>query len=227
MPSGTITPPSGPIRNSIESAPTLGVWAPELGHVMLPFIVLMGGSVTAGAGDENTPGCGHLRAADADREQVIDTLKVAFVRGQLTKDKFEAGVSQALTSRTYAELAAATVDIRARPARTQSRSRDSAASVTPPVLDRQVTHGSSIARTTWARRWPRVLVAGLIVVILGVTLVPSEQRLGAILLGVMLVLQAAARGLVRRPSDQDRGRGCVPQVPPRQTLIVQPPRRIL
>jgi hypothetical protein len=194
---------------------------------MLPFIVLMGGSVTAGAGDENAPGYGHLRAADADREQVIDALKVAFARGQLTKDKFDAGVSQVLTSRTYAELAAVTADIPARPARTQSRSADSAASVTAPVLDGPTTHGSSIARNMRARRWPGVLIAGLLVVILGVTLVPSEQRPGVILLGVLLVLQAVARGLVRRPSDQDRGRACVPQVPPRHTLIVQPPRRIL
>jgi hypothetical protein len=194
---------------------------------MLPFIVLMGGSVTAGAGDENAPGRGHLRAADADREQVIDALKVAFAGGRLTKDKFDAGVSQVLTSRTYAELAAVTADIPARPAGTQSRNQDSAASVTPPVLAGQITHGSSIARTMRARRWSGVLVAGLVVVILGVTLVPSEPWLAVILLGVMLVLQAAARGLVRRPPDQDRGRTRDPRVPPRYTLIVQPPRRIL
>lgn len=186
--------------------------------------------MTSGAGDERTPGYGHLRAADADREQVIDALKVAFVSGRLPKDKFDAGVSQALTSRTYAELAAVTADIPARPARparTQSRNADSAASVTPRVLDGQTTHGSSTARNMRAHRWPRVLVVGLVVVILGVTLVPSEQRPGVIFLGVMLVLQAAARGLVRRLSDQDRGRGRVLQAPPRQTLIVQPPRRIL
>jgi len=165
--------------------------------------------VTAGAGDENAPGCGHLRAADADREQVIDALKVAFVRGWLTKDKFDAGVGQALTSRTYAELAAVTADISARPARTQSRSRDSAASATPPVMARQISHGSSIARTMRTRQWPRVLVAGLLLVILGVTLVPAGPRPQVILLGVMLVAQAAARGLVRVPSDQDRGwRSC-------------------
>jgi Domain of unknown function (DUF1707) len=161
--------------------------------------------VTAGAGDENVPGCGHLRAADADRDQVIDELKVAFVRGWLTKDKFEAGVSQALTSRTYAQLAAVSADIPARSPRTQSRSQDSAASATPPVLARQITHGSSIARTVRTRQWPRVLIAGLLLVILGVTLLPTGPRPQVILLGAMLVLQAAARGLVRAPSDQDRG----------------------
>ena len=47
--------------------------------------------MTAGAGAQNTPGGGHLRAADADREHVIDMLKAAFVRGLLTKEKFDAG----------------------------------------------------------------------------------------------------------------------------------------
>jgi len=167
--------------------------------------------VTAGAGAQNTPGGGHLRAADADREHVIDTLKVAFVMGLLTKDTFDAGVGQALASRTYAELAAVTADIPARPTRTQWRNQDSAAPATPPVLARQITYRSSIARTVRDRQWPRVLVAGLVVVILAMTLVPGEQRSGVILLGVMLVVQAAARGLVRLASDQDQGRRCVPR----------------
>jgi hypothetical protein len=165
--------------------------------------------VTAGAGDENASGWGHLRAADADREQLIDALKVAFASGRLTKDEFDAGVGQALTSRTYAELAAVTADIPARPARTRSRSRDPAASAARPVVARQITHGSSIARTVRVRQWPRVLVAGLLLVILGATLVPTGPRPQVILLGAMLVLQAAARGLVRVPSNQARGwRSC-------------------
>jgi hypothetical protein len=160
--------------------------------------------VTTRAGDENAPGRGHLRAADADREQVIDALKVAFARGWLTKGKLDVGVGQALTSRTYAELAAVAADIPATPARTRSRSRDSAASATPPVRARQMTHGSSIARTVLVRQWPRVLVAGLLLVIIGVTLVPTGPRPQVILLGAMLVFQAAGRGLVRVPSDQGR-----------------------
>ena len=167
----------------------------------------MRGYVTAGVEDENAPGCGHLRAADADREQLIDALKAAFVRGWLTKDKFDAGVGQALTSRTYADLAAVTTDIPGKPARTQSRSRDSAASATSPALARQMTHGSSIARTVRTRQWPRVLVAGLLLVILGGMLLPTGPRPQVIFLGVMLVLQAAARGLVRVPSDHGRGWG--------------------
>ena len=183
--------------------------------------------MTAGAGDETALGCGHLRAADADREQVIGALKVAFVRGWLTRDEFDAGVGRALTSLTYAELAAVTVGIPAGPAGARSRSRDSAAPSPSPVLAGQITRGSSIARTLRARLWPRILVAGLILLILGVTLVPSESRPGVIILGLLLVLQAAARGLVRLPSGQDRGRGYVSGVPAGHKLIAQSaPRRI-
>lgn len=130
------------------------------------------GSVPAGAEGENVPACGYLRAADTDRERMIDALKAAFARGRLTKDQFDAGVGQALTSRTYAELAAAgSVTARA-------RGREHATPATPQVLARQVTRGASVARTMQARQWPTVLVAGLILVIVGVTLVPSESRPG-------------------------------------------------
>ena len=56
-------------------------------------------------------GRGRLRAADADRDQVIDTLKTAFVEGRLTKDELDMRAGHALASRTYAELIAITADI--------------------------------------------------------------------------------------------------------------------
>ena len=46
----------------------------------------------AGPGNEMAAGAagrGCLRASHADREQVIDTLKTAFVRGVLAKDEFD------------------------------------------------------------------------------------------------------------------------------------------
>ncbi len=65
---------------------------------------------------------GRLRASHSDREQVIVTLKAAFVQGRLTEDELDARVDQVYASRTYAELAEVTVDIpteltRARPPR--------------------------------------------------------------------------------------------------------------
>ena len=49
-----------------------------------------------------------------DREQVIDTLKVAFMQGRLTKGALDVGLGRALAARTYAELAAVIADIPAR-----------------------------------------------------------------------------------------------------------------
>ena len=57
---------------------------------------------------------GDLRASHADREQVIDTLKVAFVQGRLTKDELAARTGQVYAARTYTELAEMTADIPAR-----------------------------------------------------------------------------------------------------------------
>jgi len=68
----------------------------------------------AGPGDEMTVGTrgrGRLRASHADRDQVIDALKAAFVQGRLSKAEFDVRVGQALASRTYADLADLTADI--------------------------------------------------------------------------------------------------------------------
>jgi Domain of unknown function (DUF1707) len=65
----------------------------------------------AGPGEEIAAGAGghsHLRASHADREQVIDMLKAAFVQGRLPRDEFDLRVGQALASQTYADLAAVT-----------------------------------------------------------------------------------------------------------------------
>ncbi len=73
----------------------------------------------AGPGDEKAAsavGRGHLRASHADREQVIGTLKAAFIQGRLTKGELDVRVGQALASRTYGELAVLTADLPPGPA---------------------------------------------------------------------------------------------------------------
>ena len=86
--------------------------------------------MVTGPGDElaaAAAGRGRLRVSHADREQVIGTIKAAFVQGMLAKDEFDLRVSQAFASRTYAELVALTADLPAglavaqppKPARTQ------------------------------------------------------------------------------------------------------------
>jgi Domain of unknown function (DUF1707) len=65
----------------------------------------------AGPGDEIAVGRGRLRASHADREQVIEVLKAAFVQGRLDRDEFDLRVGRALASRTYADLATLTADL--------------------------------------------------------------------------------------------------------------------
>ena len=75
--------------------------------------------MVAGPGDERAAaegrGRGELRASDADREQVIEVLKAAFVQGRLAKDEFDLRVGQAFAARTGAELAAVTAGLPAEP----------------------------------------------------------------------------------------------------------------
>jgi hypothetical protein len=56
-------------------------------------------------------GRGRLRASHANREQVVEVLKAAYVQGRLTKDELDARVGQAFAARTYGELAAVTADL--------------------------------------------------------------------------------------------------------------------
>ncbi len=95
-------------------------------------IVLVGVvQVTSGPGDQGPAGAagrGYLRASHADREHVIDVLKVAFVQGRLTKDELDARVGQTFASQTYGELAMVTADIpadaaAAQPPRPPARAR--------------------------------------------------------------------------------------------------------
>jgi Domain of unknown function (DUF1707)/Domain of unknown function (DUF4190) len=45
-----------------------------------------------------------MRAADADRDQVVGLLTTAFTEGRLSKDEFDARLESALSARTYADL---------------------------------------------------------------------------------------------------------------------------
>ena len=75
--------------------------------------------MTTGPGDRGPaapPGRGHLRASDADREQLVEELKAAFVQGRLSQDELRRRVGEALLTRTYAGLALLAADITADPA---------------------------------------------------------------------------------------------------------------
>jgi hypothetical protein len=93
----------------------------------------------------------RLRASDADREQAVEELKVAFAHGRLTKDELDLRVGLAFVSRTYADLAAVVADIPAgpvpatplRPART--RVRPPAGTAVQPPANRAVTPPADMA----------------------------------------------------------------------------------
>jgi Domain of unknown function (DUF1707) len=78
-------------------------------------------------------GRGRLRASDADREHVVGTLQAAYVHGLVTKDEFDARVSQAFASRTYAELALITADLPAGLAAAPPPLRPGPAKASPPA----------------------------------------------------------------------------------------------
>ena len=47
---------------------------------------------------------GQMRAADTDRDRVVELLTTAYGEGRLTKDEYDDRVGSALAARTYAEL---------------------------------------------------------------------------------------------------------------------------
>src|SRR3984957_16947817 len=70
----------------------------------------------AGAKDPAAASRDQLRAGHADREQVIEALKDAFVHGRLNRDELDTRTGRALTAQTRADLAVLTADIPAVPA---------------------------------------------------------------------------------------------------------------
>ena len=109
--------------------------------------------MATGPGDElGAAGRGHLRASHADREQVIGTLKAAFVQGRLAKDELDVRAGLAFAARTYAELAALTADLPAGLGDAVPPRRTVRAQALPPM--------SSAAR---AGMWGVVAVAGPVV----------------------------------------------------------------
>jgi len=120
---------------------------------------------------------GRLRASEADREQAAEILKVAFVQQRLAKDEFDQRVGRALAALTYADLDALTADL---PAAPPARPRPHPAAVktrrphrkpSTAHLDHRPTHAFAlVAQAAWARRQLISLVAGLLLLAMGVML---------------------------------------------------------
>ena len=135
-----------------------------------------------------TAGRGRLRTSHADREQVIDVLKAAFVAGRLTKDELDARIGQVLVSRTYADLAALTADIPA------------GGPAVEPLPPRQTP------RETWHT------VGWVACVLIPLVLLLGEGVGPAFILGFFASMMTAGC-LIAAAAEQKHSRGQLPQGP--------------
>jgi hypothetical protein len=88
----------------------------------------------------------ELRASHADRDQVVELLRVAAGDGRLSAEELDDRLERALTARTYAELAALTADLPATPGAAVVPPGAGAVSATPKDLARIHVSGSSARR---------------------------------------------------------------------------------
>ena len=93
-----------------------------------------------------TVASGELRASHADRDQVVELLRVAAGDGRLSAEELDDRLERALTARTYTELAALTADLPAAPGAAVMPPIAGAVSATPKDLVRIHVHGSSVSR---------------------------------------------------------------------------------
>ena len=54
---------------------------------------------------------GQMRAADADRDRVVEFLNTAYSEGRLSKDEYDGRLENALSARTYADLDQLVIDL--------------------------------------------------------------------------------------------------------------------
>jgi hypothetical protein len=157
-----------------------------------------------GPSDEMAPGAegrGHLRASDADRDQVIDVLKAAFVQGRLAKDEFALRVGLVLVARTYADL-----DFHAAGIPAGLTPHEPPAS---PSNRRPAPQLILIARLIWPRRRLIFLIAGMLLLVGGM-LLPSVV---VFISGLLVLGLSAPRAMPGTPESamvrtwqwQDRG----------------------
>ena len=116
-----------------------------------------------------------VKASDADREHAIGVLREAFAEGRLTAEEHSARVGQAYSARTYAELAAVSVDLPAGPS----------ASPAAPQSSSPVAGVAPAAH----RRTNSLAVAALVC-----SVIPGLPQLAAIILGIGALRQTRRTG---------------------------------
>jgi len=179
--------------------------------------------VTAGPGDQGAADAaarGHLRASHADREQVINVLKAAFVQGRLAKDELHARVDQTFASRTYAELAAITADL---PAGLAAITADLPAGLARPEPVRRPARGEGerpvarpgpvigVATGLYAGVWPLALLVPWPQGADGDSVMPAVLIFTATLVYLLVVLISVGYMFAARREKHSGG-----QLPPRR-----------
>ena len=177
---------------------------------------------TAGPGDQAADAAarGHLRASHADREQVINVLKAAFVQGRLAKDELHARVDQTFASRTYAELAAITADL---PAGLAAITADLPAGLARPEPVRRPARGEGerpvarpgpvigVATGLYAGVWPLALLVPWPQGADGDSVMPAVLIFTATLVYLLVVLISVGYMFAARREKHSGG-----QLPPRR-----------
>ena len=136
------------------------------------------------------PGHGPMRASHADRDQVVDVLKAAFVKGRLTQDELDARVGQALAARTYADLAALTSDLPAEPDRSPAPAPAPAAVPARPARPTPRNRSATKAVKVGAG------AIGAATLVLSGTVAALGQPAIAVVLAIFIVLLTAATSAV-------------------------------
>ena len=90
--------------------------------------------------------------------------------------------------------------------------RDPAVSSGPAVPAARATRGSSITRTLRTAWWPRFLVAGMVLAVVGTTLLTGAAQALTAVGGAVIFIFAAAVGLQGKSWERDSRRE--PPVPP-------------
>ena len=161
-----------------------------------------------------TGGPPEVRASDADRDRVVDGLRVAVGDGRLTADEFGERMEAALSARTLGELAVLTADLVTGTAHAAARAEE---------VVRIDQKGGSVQRTgQWLvpRRlelrssWSDVMLDFTEAVIVEDTLlVEMDMRGGSLVIVTRPGVVADAGSLTVRYTDVDVHSGGVPGVP--------------
>jgi hypothetical protein len=152
------------------------------------------GDETAGAKSQ-----ARLRTSAADREQVIEVLKVAFVQDRITKDELDQRIGKVLTSRTYDDLDILTADIPG----AMTGARSAVPARPPDVSKKKLIRRTSVAvaGTSFVIAEPVALAVHLPAVGVIAGLVAGAFTAGLLTVLLTLIAWAIDRNAGRQPSQ--------------------------